>query len=205
MGIKSDLTSKQQQVWNYIQTCILQDHCPPTVRQIMLQFHWHSPQSARKHILALEQKGYLKRQSKTSRGILLSHSPSLAIALPILGKVSAGIPLLAEENQNGTILVDAGMVRNRKNLFVLEIRGDSMIDSHILPGDKVIVQQTAQAESGDIIVALIDGEATVKYFKKINQQILLMPANPKYKPILIKDQEFRVIGKVVGVISVRQS
>jgi len=154
--------------------------------------------------LALEGKGYLEREEHTARGLRLSEDSSVGISIPILGKVAAGLPLLAEENREGTMVVDPGMARGGKNLFALTVRGDSMINAHILPGDKVIVQQTTHASPGEIIVALIEGEATVKTFRRTSTKVTLEPANPKYEPIVVTEgQDFRIIGKVVGVFSPR--
>ena len=198
------LTDIQRLVLKYVQDHLMQDHRPPTVREVMRHFKWNSPQSARKHLLALEEKGYLEREDHTARGLKLAEDSSVGISIPILGRVAAGMPLLAEENRDGTMVVDPGMGRGGKNLFALVVRGDSMVDAHILPGDKVIVQQTSHAGPGDVVVALLDGEATVKTFRKSGSRIFLEPANPKYDPIPVSEtQDFRVIGKVVGVFSPR--
>jgi repressor LexA len=154
--------------------------------------------------LALEEKGYLEREEHTARGLRLTDEPAVGISIPILGKVAAGLPLLAEENREGTMVVDPHLARGGRNLFALTVKGDSMLNAHILPGDKVIVQQTTHASTGEIVVALIEGEATVKTFRKNGNRVVLEPANPKYDPIVVnEDQDFRVIGKVVGVFSPR--
>lgn len=198
------LTDIQRSVLKYVQDHLTQDHRPPTVREVMRHFKWNSPQSARKHLLALEEKGYLEREDRTARGLRLSEDSSVGISIPVLGKVAAGLPLLAEENRESTMVVDPSLARGGRNLFALTVRGDSMLNAHILPGDKVIVQQTTHASPGDIVVALIEGEATVKTFKKKSNLVVLEPANPKYEPIVINEQQdFRIIGKVVGVFSPR--
>ncbi len=198
------LTDTQRSVLEHVQKYLLDYHRPPTVREVMRHFKWNSPQSARKHLLALEEKGYLEREANTARGLRLSEDPSVGVAIPILGKVAAGLPLLAEENRDGSLVVDASMARGGRNLFALTVRGDSMINAHILPGDKVIVQQTSHATPGEIVVALIEGEATVKTFRRSTSKVTLEPANPKYQPIVVtEDKDFRIIGKVVGVFSPR--
>jgi repressor LexA len=198
------LTDIQRSVLQHVQNHLTQYHRPPTVREIMRHFKWNSPQSARKHLLALEEKGYLEREDHTARGLKLAGDASLGISIPLLGRVAAGLPLLAEENREGTMVVDSSMARGGRTLFALTVRGDSMINAHILPGDKVIVQQTTHASPGEIVVALIEGEATVKTFRKTSSKVILEPANPKYQPIVVtQDQEFRIIGKVVGVFSPR--
>jgi repressor LexA len=198
------LTDTQRLVLKYVQDHLMQDHRPPTVREVMRHFKWNSPQSARKHLLALEEKGYLEREEHTARGLRLAEDSSVGISIPVLGRVAAGLPLLAEENRDSTMVVDPSMARGGRTLFALVVKGDSMINAHILPGDKLIVQQTAHANPGEIIVALVDGEATVKTFRKSGARVWLEPANPKYQPIIVSEnQDFRVVGKVVGVFSPR--
>ena len=201
---EENLTDIQRSVLQYVQNRLTEDHRPPTVREVMRHFKWNSPQSARKHLLALEEKGYLEREDRTARGLKVSGDSSGGLSIPILGKVAAGLPLLAEENREGTMVVDQAMARGGRNLFALTVRGDSMINAHILSGDKVIVQQTTHASPGEIVVALIEGEATVKTFRRTASKVVLEPANPKYKDIVVnEDQDFRIIGKVVGVFSPR--
>lgn len=198
------MTDIQREVLKYVQDHLMQNHRPPTVREVMRHFKWNSPQSARKHLLALEEKGYLEREDHTARGLKLAEDSSVGISIPILGRVAAGLPLLAEENREGHMVVDPTMARGGKNLFALTVRGDSMLNAHILPGDRVIVQQTTHASPGEIVVALVDGEATVKTFRKTSTKVVLEPANPKYSPIVVTEgQDFRIIGKVVGVFSPR--
>jgi len=198
------MTESQEKVLKYVQEYFSDHHRPPTVREVMRHFNWNSPQSARKHLLALEEKGYLSREDHTARGLKLSEDSSVGVAIPILGRVAAGAPLLAEENREGTLVVDPEMAKGRKTLFALRVKGDSMVDAHILPGDKVIVQQTTHADPGDVVVALLDGEATVKTFRKTGSKLTLEPANPKYRPIPVEEgRDFRIIGRVVGVFSPR--
>ena len=198
------LTDTQRSVLEYVQAHLTKDHRPPTVRDVMRHFKWNSPQSARKHLLALEEKGYLEREEHTARGLRLSEDSSVGISIPVLGKVAAGLPLLAEENRESTMVVDPSLARGGRSLFALTVRGDSMVNAHILPGDRVIVQQTTHASPGEIVVALIEGEATVKTFRKTSNKVVLEAANPKYDPIVVtQDKDFRIIGKVVGVFSPR--
>lgn len=201
---EESLTDIQRAVLQYVQEHLTRDHRPPTVRDVMRHFKWNSPQSARKHLLALEEKGYLERENHTARGLRLAEDSSVGVSIPILGRVAAGIPLLAEENRDGTMVVDPSMARGGRHLFALTVRGDSMLNAHILPGDKVIVQQTTHASPGEVVVALVEGEATVKTFRRTSSKVVLEPANPKYKPITVGEgQDFRIIGKVVGVFSPR--
>jgi repressor LexA len=201
---EESLTDTQRLVLQYVQDHLTQSHRPPTVREVMRHFKWNSPQSARKHLLALEEKGYLEREDHTARGLKLSEDSSVGVSIPIVGRVAAGLPLLAEENRDGNLVVDPSMARGGRSLFALVVQGDSMINAHILPGDKLIVHQTTHAAPGEIVVAMVDGEATVKTFRKSGARVWLEPANPKYQPIIVsEDQDFRVIGKVVGVFSPR--
>jgi repressor LexA len=198
------LTDIQRSVLQYVQNYLTESHRPPTVREVMRHFKWNSPQSARKHLLALDEKGYLEREDRTARGLTLIEDSAVGVSIPILGRVAAGVPLLAEENREGHLVVDPTMARGGRHLFALTVRGDSMLNEHILPGDKVIVQQTTHATTGEIVVALINGEATVKTFRKTASKVVLEPANPKYDPIVVShDQDFRIIGRVVGVFSPR--
>jgi repressor LexA len=204
MNEEDALTESQEKVLRCVQQYFNENHRPPTVREVMKHFGWSSPQSARKHLLALEEKGYLSREDHTARGLKLSEDSSVGVAIPVLGRVAAGAPLLAEENREGTLVVDPEMVRGRRTLFALHVKGDSMVDAHILPGDKVIVAQTTHADPGDVVVALLDGEATVKTFRKSGTRVFLDPANAKYKPIPVEeDRDFRILGRVVGVFSPR--
>jgi repressor LexA len=198
------LTDIQREVLKYVQDHLTENHRPPTVREVMRHFKWNSPQSARKHLLALEEKGYLEREDHTARGLKLVDDSTVGLSIPVLGKVAAGLPLLAEENRESTMVVDPSMARGGRSLFALIVKGDSMVNAHILPGDKVIVQQTSHASPGEIVVAMIEGEATVKTFRKNSSKVVLEPANPKYQPIVVgPEKDFRIIGKVVGVFSPR--
>jgi len=200
------LTESQKNVLDYIQKHLDEFHRPPTVREIMRHFKWSSPQSARKHLLALEEKGYLEREDHTARGLtLVDDEPAPeGLVVPLLGRVAAGLPILAEENREGSLVVDPSLGRGRRALFALNVKGDSMVGAHILPGDKVIVQQTTHADPGEVVVALLEGEATVKTLRRSGNRTWLEPANPKYDNIYVtENSDFRVIGKVVGVFSPR--
>jgi repressor LexA len=204
--IDEPLTEAQEKVLGYIQKHLEEFSRPPTVREVMHFFNWNSPQSARKHLLALEEKGYLTREDHTARGLTLvdNHETPEGLVLPLIGRVAAGLPLLAEENREGSLIVDPSLAKGRKTLFALNVKGDSMLNAHILPGDKIIVQQTTHAEPGEVVVALLEGEATVKTFRRSGHKVWLEPANPKYDNIYVTEgTDFRIIGKVVGVFSPR--
>jgi len=177
---------------------------PPTIREIGKAFGISSTNGVRYYLNVLEKAGHLKRSGKISRGIegmggaFVSRAKSGAI--PILGRVAAGQPIVAEQSFEGSL--DASqMFGDPKGLFALRVRGDSMIDDGILEGDYVIVQQQERANAGEIIVGLLGDEATVKHYQPRKGHIELVAANPKYQPIIVTpDQAFSIIGIVRGVI-----
>ncbi len=189
------LTARQDQVLSYIKSRINEDGYPPTVREIGAEFNF-SEKAAHDHLSALEKKKYIKRAPGKPRAITV---PGRAIKeVPIVGRVAAGTPLLASENLEGTLPVPADMVNN-KDCFALRIIGNSMIGVGILEGDFVIVKKQADADPGDIIVALIEDEATVKRFFVDGEQIRLVPENPSHEPSIVNISDIQIIGKVVGL------
>ena len=197
------LTEHQQNVLEFITQSIRRDGRPPTIREIGSGFGIGSTNAVRGILNALEHKGHLKRHPFLSRGIELSKPPTPAgsvVRVPILGRVAAGIPLLAVENLEGEILIDRDLIRT-DNGFGLKVKGDSMIEAGINDGDFVLARSDVQVEPGDIVVALIGDEATVKRWVPSQNAIRLEPANPKFQPIVIKDEDpnFRIAGKVIGL------
>jgi repressor LexA len=177
---------------------------PPTIREIGEQFHIASTNGVRYYLQKLERDGHFKRTSKLSRGIVLHRGASAARAsgIPILGRVAAGQPILAEESYEGR-LEPAEMFGETENLFALRVRGDSMIDAGILEGDYVVVRQQERASTGEIVVALLEDEATVKYYRPHRDKVELIAANPRYSPITVtRDTAFRILGVVKGVMRV---
>lgn len=177
---------------------------PPTIREIGKAFGISSTNGVRYYLNVLEKAGHLRRSGKISRGIegvggaFLSRAKIGAI--PILGRVAAGQPIVAEQSFEGSL--DAGqMFGDPKGLFALRVRGDSMIDAGILEGDYVIVQQQERADAGEIVVGLLGDEATVKYYQPRKGHIELVAANTKYAPIVVTPEHtFSIIGIVRGVI-----
>ena len=168
---------------------------PPTIREIGKAFHITSTNGVRYYLTILEKAGRLSRRSRISRG-----TTTTADTIPLLGRVAAGEPILAEQNFEGS-LEPAGMFGDPHGLFALKVRGDSMIDAGILSGDYVIVKPQDHAEAGDMIVALIDNEATVKYYRPRPDRVELVAANEKYAPIVVGEHSgFRILGTVRGVI-----
>ena len=206
--MKSGLTDRQQEILDFIQIYANHNGYPPTYREIGKQFNIVSTFGVKRHIDALVKKGFLSNESKTSRTIALVENAlnkskqilDNMIGIPIVGRVAAGQPILAEENIEGNVLVDAALLNKRNDCFGLKVRGDSMINAGILENDLVIVSPQKNASNGDIIVALLQDEATMKRFIAKDNKIYLMPENEKYNPIEIADREdFSIIGKVIGV------
>ena len=194
------LTKKQERVFSFIRMHQERSGYPPTVREIVSHFMLSGPHHAKKFLDILERKGYIERLAKSSRAIkLLNRPPSRSI--PIVGKVRAGAPLLAVENIEGFLALDQKVARF-ENSFFLRVEGDSMIDAQIKDGDLALVKAQSTAENGEIVVALLGEEATVKKFFKYRDSIRLEPANPRVKPIVIKkgEREVIILGKVVAIV-----
>jgi len=183
----------------FIQDFTREKGFPPTIREIGEAFRISSTNGVRYYLNMLEKGGHLKRSGRISRGIGPT-GPAVAPGIPILGRVAAGQPILAEENHEGTIET-AEMFGDRRGLFALKVRGDSMIDAGILAGDYVVVRHQETALAGDIVVALVGDEATVKYYRPREDSVELVPANPKYEPIVVAEEtDFQILGTVRGVI-----
>ena len=199
------LTDRQREVLEFIQGFTETHGVPPTVREIGGRFHV-TPRAAFDHLRALERKGYLRRRNtegRTSRALTLAARPVPTREVPILGRIAAGAPLLAEENRDGTLPLDPAWVGGRgDDVFGLRVRGESMINAHIVEGDLVLVRRQDHAHPGDIVVALVDGEATVKRFARDGHAVLLRPEHPTMAPIVVREgeKELRILGKVVGLV-----
>ena len=199
------LTARQRQVLNFVRGFAAENGYPPTVREIGAHFGF-VPRSVFDHLKALERKGYLRRRSSKSRSLeILDEGGSPAhprgVAVPILGRVAAGDPLLAVQNIEGSLWLSPEWV-NGGETFLLRVQGESMVDAHILPGDYALVRRQASAEHGDIVVALLNDEATVKRLLFKGDQVLLKPENPAMKPIAVRraDPRLQIVGKVIGVL-----
>jgi repressor LexA len=184
------ITEKQQEGWT------------PSVREIAEAVGLHSSAAVHKQLDALERKGYIHRLPGKARLIQVLRPLAASgdgLLIPIVGHVAAGQPILAEENIEGYLTaVNEAVLAKGGSFFALCVRGESMIEAGILPGDHVVVRQQATAETGEIVVALVEGEATVKRFFREAGQIRLEPANARMKPILAQDVQ--VLGKVVSVV-----
>lgn len=210
---KKQLTDRQEEILNFIQQFLQGNGYPPTLREIGKRFDISSTFGVKRHLDALTKKGYLNILSNASRGITITpnefESPTTINIdeinninkIPIVGRVAAGSPITAEENIEGSIVIDPGFLKKDADSFALKVKGDSMIEAGIFEGDLVIISPKATSVSGDIIVARIEDEVTVKVYENKNQQIRLIPQNKMYEPIVIKNKnEFSIVGKVTGVL-----
>ena len=204
------LTKRQAQTLDYIRQSIEERGYPPTLREIGEFMGIRSTNGVNDHLRALERKGYLRREDMKSRALRLvpqqSEQPPPAdenlIDVQILGRVAAGLPLLAEENVVDSVRVDRMLVRGGRDVFGLRVQGDSMIEAGILNGDYIFVRKQSSAERGEIVVALIGDEATVKYYFPEKDYIRFQPANAQMAPILVRASDFKptmMLGVVVGV------
>jgi len=223
---KKELTSTQENLLNFLRNFLLEKGFPPTLREIASHFGLKGPKSPQKTLKVLEKKGYLRRVPGGSRAIeilkpqigrlrtamvqgrrsgllyekIVGSASVPTISLPIVGRVTAGDPILAIENIEGYVNFDRNLVSS-EDVFLLRVKGESMIDAHIQDGDFALVKPQKDAENGEIIVALIDDEATIKRIFKKRNLIRLEPANPNMEPIVIKKGEKKVtiVGKVIGI------
>jgi len=204
---KTELTKRQEEVLEFIKDCIHRFRVSPTILEIQKKFFFKSPNAVQQHLKALERKGWIRRNRKQWRGLeVIGITPSrdegirpLTISVPLIGRVVAGSPILAEENIEGLISVDRSLVHRTTALFALHVRGDSMIKAGIYNDDIMIVQQQSNAENNDIVIALIGEEATVKRFFRKKNLVLLKPENDTMPPIKVTaEADFRILGKVVA-------
>jgi repressor LexA len=197
------MTDRQRQVLEHIAASIRRNGIVPSVREIGQALGMRSPSTVHQHLMALERKGYIKRDGDRMRVLEVLDKRILpngdeVTHLPLVGRVSAGLPILAEENIEEVIPVPRKMVGwQDDNCFLLTVRGDSMIGAGIFDGDMVIVRSQPTATPGEIVVALLGEEATVKRLAAEERRPYLMPENPRYGPIT---DPFEVIGKVVGLL-----
>lgn len=197
-----DLTEKQEAVYRFIIQTLKERNMPPTIREIAETFQI-TAKGAYDHLKAIEKKGYIKTQKNQSRAIELTRMdpldaiPEQAMTIPLLGRVAAGQPILAEENIEDYIPIPDKLAR-KQGLFALRVVGDSMIEAGIQDGDIAIVQKKDTAKNGEIVVALIEEEATLKVFYKEQDTIRLEPRNSQLKPI--KSKKVQILGKLVGLL-----
>ncbi len=198
------ITAKQKEILEYIKETILKKGYPPTVREICEAVRLKSTSSVHSHLETLERNGYIRRDPTKPRAMeILDDMFGLTrremVQVPMIGTVTAGQPILAEENIEDYFPVPADLLPNTQT-FMLRIRGNSMINAGIFDGDRVIVERTPTAENGDIVVALIDDSATVKRFYKEDGYYRLQPENDAMDPIIVSDMN--VLGKVIGLFRI---
>jgi len=224
------LTSRQREILDFISSSIVERGFPPTLREIGEHFQIRSTNGVNDHLKALEKKGHLRREDLKSRAMrpivmtpdggaevvplrrgaamgtgnvqLLEQSDDDMAEIPILGRVAAGQPILAVENATDTVRIDRMLVGGHRDVFGLRIVGESMIEDGIFDGDYVFVKKTPTAASGEIVVAMIEGEATVKRYYPEGDRIRFQPANSNMLPIIVRRADFKsvdIIGIVVGI------
>lgn len=209
-----DLTARQQQVLEYIRESIKKRGYPPTLREIGAHMGIRSTNGVNDHLRALERKGYLSRDDMKSRAIRPRESRGRSplggpaandgglLEIPLLGRVAAGQPILAEEHIIDTIRVEPSLVGKKGEIFALRVVGESMIDAGILDGDCIFVRKQQTAERGSTVVALIGDEATVKYYFPEKDYVRFQPANAKMAPIIVRGVDFKptmILGVVIGL------
>lgn len=201
--MRRELTDRQQSILDFIVEEIQRQGYPPTLREISTRFGISSTQGVRRHIDALEKKGYIERESgarsiSVSSDILDLSSSQDVVSIPLLGEVAAGQPIFADENVEERIAVSTDWIGPRGEHFFLKVRGYSMADS-ILPGDLVLVEKTPTALNGEIVVALIEDEATVKRFYKKGSEIRLKSDNPEFEDI-VPQGRLELLGRVTALM-----
>ncbi|MCX6149203.1 MAG: transcriptional repressor LexA [Ignavibacteriales bacterium] len=210
--MKNELTERQEEVLNFIKEHLNEKGYPPTLREIGKRFNIVSTFGVKRHLDALGKKGKINVDSNISRSITIVNLNQLKAKeekelqrspneIPIVGRVAAGLPILAVENIDGYLTIDQRIVKNSKNCFALKVKGDSMINAGLFEDDIVVVSPQKYASNGEIIIALLGDDATVKRFEVRGYETFLVPENVKYTAIQVNDREdFSIIGKVVGVI-----
>ncbi len=204
--MRKQLTARQREIYDFIAQVIRNNGYPPTIREIMVAFGIASTNGVRTTLTALEKKGYIRRTAMLSRSIELTDYQDASLSgdvrdVPVIGRVAAGEPILATENIERTLAVDSGFVP-RGNVFALKVEGDSMRDAGIFDGDFVLARQQESAHQGEIVVAVIGEEATVKRYYREGAHVKLMPENDAYQPIVLgkNHESFRIAGKIVGLM-----
>ena len=206
---RKPLTSRQKEILTFISDHINSAGFPPTRNDISKHFGFRSPNAAESHLRALEHKGVIRIEAGRSRGITLTplSSPNLPASnalrtpLPLVGRVAAGSPIMAQENIENEYRVDPLLFSSRPH-YLLRVEGNSMLNAGILDGDLLAVHRTPEAQNGQIVVARLDDEVTVKRFKRNGHRVSLLPENPEFQPILVdlRRQELVIEGRAVGVI-----
>ena len=198
-GTVEGLTPRQQQVLEFIRESVRDNGYPPTVREICTALHLSSPSTVHAHLANLERLGFIKRDPTKPRALDVVQDLRPRRPLPLVGRVAAGQPILADENIEEYVDVPAFLRRDDDD-FVLRVRGDSMVDAGIFNGDFIVVHSQDQAQNGEIVVALVGDEATTKRFYNEGRTVRLQPENENHEPIIVNADEVQLVGRVVGVL-----
>lgn len=197
----NELTQRQRELLDFLKDFVRENGFPPTLREIASHFGLKGPRGPQKTLNILERKGFIRKTAGGSRAIEIKDLKSeKTLSIPLLGRVRAGEPILAIENIEGYFELDKNLLSSQ-DVFLLRVQGDSMIDAHIQDGDFVLVKPQSNAENGEIVVALIEDEATIKRIFVDQDLIRLEPAHPHMEPIVVKkgEREVSIVGKVVGI------
>jgi repressor LexA len=193
------LTRRQEQVLEFIRESVRKDGYPPTVREICTALGLSSPSTVHAHLANLERQGLIKRDPTKPRALDLAQGHKPVRPLPLVGRVAAGAPILAEENIEDMVDVPAFLRRDDGD-FLLQVHGDSMVEAGIFDEDYIVVHPVDQAANGEIVVAMVGDEATTKRFFAEGRSVRLQPENSLYEPIVVDADAVRLVGKVVGVL-----
>lgn len=198
--IRKELTQRQRKALRAVEGFVLEHGFAPTIRELGRLLEIASPSAVFKHLLSLEKKGYLRREGGELRLAGLPAAFDARVRVPLVGVAPAGSPREVFETLGEAVEVPEWMVgRRRGNVFCILVQGKSMIDAYIDDGDRVLLERTDTANSGEMVVALLDdGSVTLKRLRKDNGRIFLVPENPEFRPIEVK--ELRVVGRVVGLL-----
>jgi len=200
------ITNRQQAIYDYINEFISLNKFPPTIREIGEKFSIKSTNGVRDALISLEKKGLIKKLSRQARSIELlqstdAPSPANAVHIPLIGRIAAGTPILAEENIEDTLAMDKVMLPRSGEVFALRVQGDSMTGDGILNGDMAIIRMQRNADNGQIIAAIIDADATLKHYHPAENRVELRASNPAYSPIIVGEGEnFSIGGILAGII-----
>lgn len=198
----SELTDRQRVILDFISDSIKKRGYPPTLREIGSHFGIKSTNGVNDHLRALEKKGYLHREDLKSRALRPVFSEDNLVEVPVLGRVAAGQPMLAVHNYEDTVKIDRFFIGQSREVFALRVKGQSMIEAGIFDGDYVFIRKQLKASPGEVVVAMIEDEATVKRYYPEGDTIRFQPANAAMDPIIVHKRDFRsvdLLGVVIGV------
>lgn len=196
----SEKKNMQMEIYNFLKKTTLEKGYPPSVREICEAVGLRSTSTVHGHLSRLEKKGYIRRDPTKPRAIEFTKEevvPKEMVRIPVVGKVTAGMPILAVENIEDTFSLPLQFIHSNKELFMLKVSGTSMIEAGINDGDYAIIEKTNVASNGDKVIALIENEATLKTFYKEKDHIRLQPENSTMEPIIVDDCS--ILGKLIGI------